>query len=184
MGNLNACFVGKYTKKDGHSFIMEAFHKRLCVIMKERGITQCELCERTGIPKSALSQYISGRFKPKQNRTLLLANVLSVDPAWLLGYDVPRDGFRRDNDELEVNEPDPNLAPQNERERLLIATYRKNSHIRSEIDRLLDSDDANKTTRIFRAAKSESGQYSAGDDEIPTSQLKLLKSAPETDDDL
>lgn len=162
---------------------MEAFHKRLCVIMKERGITQCELCEITGIPKSALSQYISGRFKPKQNRTLLLANALSVDPAWLLGYDVPRDRCVREVDASPVSISE-DLAPQNERERLLIATYRKNSHIRSEIDRLLDSDDANKTTRIFRAAKSESGKYSAGDDEIPTSQLRLLKSAPETDDDL
>ena len=162
---------------------MEAFHKRLCVIMEERGISQCELCEKTGIPKSALSQYISGRFKPKQNRTLQLANALSVDPAWLMGYDVPRDGYKEgDRDNLSDIKSD--LVHLTERERMLVTVYRNNSYIRSEIDRLLDSDDANKTAHIFRAAKSKSGNYTAGKDEIPLSQLKLIKEAPETDDDL
>ena len=67
---------------------MEDFSTRLRRIMNERGISQSELSRLSGIPKSALSQYMSGLFRPKQDRTLALAKALAVDPAWLLGYDV------------------------------------------------------------------------------------------------
>lgn len=68
---------------------MTEFHIRLQQAMDMRKINQTELCEKTGIPKSAMSQYISGAFKPKQKRTYLLAQALDVDEAWLMGYDVP-----------------------------------------------------------------------------------------------
>lgn len=54
-----------------------------------RGLTQKDLCEKTGIPKSAMSQYCSGAFVPKQERTALIAQALDVNEAWLMGYDVP-----------------------------------------------------------------------------------------------
>ena len=54
-----------------------------------RGMRQYELCEKTKIPKSAISQYISGAFEPKQDRVFLIAQALNVDPVWLMGYDVP-----------------------------------------------------------------------------------------------
>lgn len=54
-----------------------------------RGVTQQELCDKTGIPKSSLSQYISGYAKPKQDRISLISTALDVDPAWLMGFDVP-----------------------------------------------------------------------------------------------
>ena len=65
------------------------FCERLKEAMSIRGITQSELCELTGIPKSAMSQYISGAFKPKQQRTFFIAKALNVSETWLLGYDVP-----------------------------------------------------------------------------------------------
>ena len=67
----------------------QEFNMRLKKAMNSRAITQSELCEKTGIPKSAMSQYISGNFKPKQNRTHSLAKALDVNEAWLMGYDVP-----------------------------------------------------------------------------------------------
>ena len=67
----------------------QKFNMRLKEAMNIRAITQSELCEKTGIPKSAMSQYISGNFKPKQNRTHSLAKALNVNEAWLMGYDVP-----------------------------------------------------------------------------------------------
>lgn len=67
----------------------QEFNMRLKEAMNIRAITQSELCEKTGIPKSAMSQYISGNFKPKQNRTHSLAKALNVNEAWLMGYDVP-----------------------------------------------------------------------------------------------
>ena len=52
-------------------------------------MTQTDLSKRTGIPKSAISQYISGVFEPKQDRLYLIATVLGVSEAWLMGFDVP-----------------------------------------------------------------------------------------------
>ena len=54
-----------------------------------RGMKQSELCRITNIPKSAISQYITGCFEPKQDRIYLIAKTLEVSEAWLMGYDVP-----------------------------------------------------------------------------------------------
>lgn len=70
---------------------MQEFYIRLKKAMKLRNISQKELCEKTGIPKSAMSQYVSGSFKPKQDRTYLIAKALDVSIAWLLGRDAPID---------------------------------------------------------------------------------------------
>ncbi|WP_302425403.1 helix-turn-helix domain-containing protein [Holdemanella biformis] len=45
--------------------------------------------DKTGIPKSSISQYMSGYAKPKHDRIYLIAKALHVDEAWLIGYDVP-----------------------------------------------------------------------------------------------
>jgi len=50
---------------------------------------QSELCEKTKISKSVLSEYISGAYEPKQDRVFLLSQALNVDPVWLMGFDVP-----------------------------------------------------------------------------------------------
>lgn len=68
---------------------MKEFHQQLKEAMNIRKVNQAELCARTKIPKSAMSQYISGAFKPKQTRTYLIAKALNVNEAWLMGYDVP-----------------------------------------------------------------------------------------------
>lgn len=67
---------------------MAKFNERLSEAMQIKGITQAELCKRTGIGKSAMSQYISGKFNPKQTRTYLIANALNVSIPWLMGADV------------------------------------------------------------------------------------------------
>lgn len=53
-----------------------------------RNMKPIELSEKTGIPKSAISQYMSGYAKPKSDRIFLLAKALHVTEAWLIGYDV------------------------------------------------------------------------------------------------
>ena len=70
---------------------------RLALALSLRGMKQSELCARTGIPKSAVSQYISGEFKPKQDRVFLIAQALNVDEAWLMGYDVPMEPAKNEN---------------------------------------------------------------------------------------
>ena len=65
------------------------FPQRLRQAMEQRGLKQVELCEKSGIPKSALRQYLRGAFEPKQDRLWALAKALGVSEAWLMGYDVP-----------------------------------------------------------------------------------------------
>lgn len=56
-----------------------------------KNITAKELSDKTGIPKSSISQYMSGYAKPKQDRIYLISTALNINPAWLLGYDVDMD---------------------------------------------------------------------------------------------
>jgi transcriptional regulator with XRE-family HTH domain len=74
---------------------------RISLALKIRNMKQSELCRLTGIPKSAMSQYVSGAFEPKQDRIYLLSQALNVSEAWLMGYDVPmeREKFSPSNEE-------------------------------------------------------------------------------------
>lgn len=77
---------------------MNTFHEKLKKVMEEKQITQAELCLRTGIPKSAMSQYISGAFRPKQERSRLIANALGVSEDWLNGMEDNRHKNTTDED--------------------------------------------------------------------------------------
>lgn len=68
---------------------MESCAQRICKALSIRNMKQVDLAEKTGIPKSAISQYCSGAFKPKQQRLFLIAEALDVDEAWLMGLNVP-----------------------------------------------------------------------------------------------
>ena len=64
--------------------------KRLKEAMEKEKITQKELSARTGIRKSSLSQYMNGDHWPDNNLKVgQIANALGVNPAWLMGFDVP-----------------------------------------------------------------------------------------------
>lgn len=65
------------------------FAERIKRALLIKGMKQSELCQNTKIPKSAISQYISGAFEPKQDRIYLIAKALNVSEAWLMGFDVP-----------------------------------------------------------------------------------------------
>lgn len=79
---------------------------RIAKALSVRNMKQSELCEKTKIPKSAISQYLSGAFEPKQDRLLLIAKALEVDPAWLMGFDVPMERQEKENssDKLPLTE--------------------------------------------------------------------------------
>ena len=79
---------------------------RIAKALSIRNMKQSELCEKTKIPKSAISQYLSGAFEPKQDRLLLMAKALEVDPAWLMGFDIPMERKEKENssDKLPLTE--------------------------------------------------------------------------------
>lgn len=72
--------------------------ERIKYALAKTGLKQTDLCKKTGIPKSAMSQYISGAFEPKQDRVELIAKALDVNEAWLMGFDVPMERLELDHD--------------------------------------------------------------------------------------
>lgn len=68
---------------------MVDFKDRLLEAIEKTGLKQADIVDRTGINKGALSSYLSGKYKPKQDNTYRLAKALNVDEGWLMGYDVP-----------------------------------------------------------------------------------------------
>ena len=89
---------------------------RLSKALAIRGMKQSELCEKTKIPKSAISQYLSGLFEPKQDRLYLIAQALNVDPVWLMGFDVPME---------KPNEKPPTEPELSEGEKLMLELFRQ-----------------------------------------------------------
>lgn len=66
---------------------MGEFSKRLKEMMEQRGMRQADLVAKTGISRSLISCYLSGRYEPKDERLQALAKALNCDPMWLAGYD-------------------------------------------------------------------------------------------------
>ena len=66
-----------------------ALSERLKDALIKAGLKQIELSRMTGIDTGTINNYLSGKYKPKQDKLYLLAEALKVDPVWLMGYDVP-----------------------------------------------------------------------------------------------
>ncbi len=64
---------------------MEDFKDRLTSAMTQRGMRAADLCKRTGLSKARISQYVNGKFIPKSDALLLIAEALRVSEMWLLG---------------------------------------------------------------------------------------------------
>lgn len=71
----------------GGDAAMDIRTKRLNEAFDASGLTQTELCNKTGITKGAMSSYLSGRYFPKQRTIELLADALNVSITYLMGYE-------------------------------------------------------------------------------------------------
>ena len=91
--------------------------ERIKKALSIKGMKQSDLCRLTKIPKSALSQYISGAFEPKQDRIYLMAQALNVSEAWLMGLDVPM--------ERQVKKVSPSESNLTEGERMWLELYHR-----------------------------------------------------------
>ena len=63
--------------------------QRLREALSARNMLPIELSRLSGIGKSAISQYLSGKVTPKQDKIYKLAQALKVNESWLMGYDEP-----------------------------------------------------------------------------------------------
>lgn len=66
---------------------MGSFKERLREMMEKRGMRQADLVNATGIERSIISSYVTGRYEPKDEKLQLLAKALNCDAMWLAGYD-------------------------------------------------------------------------------------------------
>lgn len=62
-----------------------SYSQRLKQAMEERNMSQAELSALTGIGKSSISQYLSGKNEPKPKATEKIAEALDVSVAFLNG---------------------------------------------------------------------------------------------------
>lgn len=71
---------------------------RLKRLMRERGLRQVDILEKVKpfckefnvkLGKSDISQYVSGKVTPGQDKLSMLGMALDVSETWLMGYDVP-----------------------------------------------------------------------------------------------
>ena len=68
--------------------IVAEFKDRLDEAMARKGMKPVELSKLTGLSEQTISQYRSGYSKPKKERLALIANILGVNPTWLMGLNV------------------------------------------------------------------------------------------------
>lgn len=76
------------------------FDTRLKEAMKDNNFKQIDIVEKSAhfyketgvkISKTDLSQYVNGKTEPGNKKLYVLAKILNVSEAWLLGYDVPKE---------------------------------------------------------------------------------------------
>ena len=81
---------------------------RLKELLKISGDTQADMVRKTGIEKSAISNYINGRREARQDKLILIANAYNVNPGWLMGLDVPMQSESIDKDAATIEPAQPN----------------------------------------------------------------------------
>lgn len=96
--------------------IAETCATRIKKALSIRNMTQTELCAKAKISKSSLSEYMSGKYIPRQDKVFVLAQALNVDPVWLWGYDVPMET------QTQISPSEMQLT---EGEKLLLELFRK-----------------------------------------------------------
>lgn len=93
--------------------------KRLRQIMSERNLRQVDILEKSkpfqkqlGVKmgRSALSQYVTGKSKPDDQKLYLLSKTLNVSEAWLMGYDVKKKRIP-DSERNSISNEQPEILP-------------------------------------------------------------------------
>ena len=102
--------------------------KRIRLAMDKMNLSQQGLADKCNIGKSSISHYVNGTNEPGNRTAYILAKALNVNPAWLMGFDVPM-------------EPSQEQAPVNDEAMQLYQNYMNApANIQAAVRALLGSD--------------------------------------------
>lgn len=82
--------------------ISNTFKTRLNIALQTKNIKQIDLAKATGISKSTISSYLSGRYIPKENAINKISEYLDCTPQWLFGYE--QDKYIEENFSMHIND--------------------------------------------------------------------------------
>ena len=80
------------------------FATRLKEALAIKGTKQIELSRTTKIDRGTINNYLNGKYEPKQDKLIVIAEALDVSPVWLMGYDVPMEREKKTPEKQELNE--------------------------------------------------------------------------------
>lgn len=63
---------------------------RIREALNDIGMSQQELADKSKVAKASISHYVLGHNKPNNKSAYMMAQVLGVNPLWLMGLDVPK----------------------------------------------------------------------------------------------
>lgn len=118
---------------------------RLKQILSERNLKQVDIlrlaepyCKKYGVKlnKNDLSQYISGKVEPGQNKLYILGLALNVSEVWLMGYEVPMNKSSVDTNGSPTESIIPTLSL-TAHETNVITAYREKPEMQPAVDKLL-----------------------------------------------
>lgn len=77
--------------------------QRLKIALTNCGYRPQDLADKSGVSKSSISQYISGRHAPSSISAKKMSKVLNVNPLWLMGFDIATENLEN-QEEMRLNE--------------------------------------------------------------------------------
>lgn len=86
------------------------FSERLKSLMDRNDETTYSIAEIVHLSAPTISRYLNAEMAPKITTVEVLAKHFGVNPAWLLGYDVP-ERIHRNEEPPQANDDDNPLAP-------------------------------------------------------------------------
>lgn len=130
--------------------------ERLRQIMDETGMKQIDIIRKSEpffsiykvkIGRNDISQYLSGKVEPRQNKLFILAKALNVSEAWLMGFDVPKERTEEQDEDIFSRRESllpPSITedvvtfPISTHEKKVVVAYREKPEMQDAVDRLLE----------------------------------------------
>ena len=105
---------------------------RLKEAMELKGFRQVDLVKKTQINKALISRYLSNQVEPQTDNIYLMAQALNVNPAWLMGLNVP------------MQKPEATTANLKDVNTKIVAEIVMNPRVMSYVEKLTELPDLDK----------------------------------------